>query len=283
MKRLIIVGSDSYIGKKLSIRLRKDNMPNLKISHFLNFKFDLLNLKLFDFSIIEKNDIIIFLAAVSSPDMCQNNFKESFQINVIGTIQFIEESIRRGAKVLFFSSDTVYGDTIGINDEEIKPFKPIGEYALMKLAVENYFQDEQNLKIFRLSYVFSWHDKFMSYLHQCRLTKTSADIFHPFTRKMIYINDIIDGIIMLKDNWLNLDQQIFNFCGEKYYSRLDIAKLYFQFVYPISYNIIDPPLTFYKARPEIIHISSCKTEELLIGSFTLIEDAIKNEKLKYNN
>ena len=58
----------------------------------------------------------------------------------------------------------MYGNENGQNDEDVIPVKPIGEYASMKLAVENYFRNEPNLKVFRLSYVFSWEDKFMRYL-----------------------------------------------------------------------------------------------------------------------
>ena len=248
-------------------------------SNKLELKLDLKNIDEFDFNKINKNDFVIFLAAISSPDECQKDFKKSFSINVIGTIKFIEESIRRNANVLFFSSDTVYGEDNEQNDEDTIPIKPFGEYALMKLSVENYFRNEPNLKIFRLSYVFSWNDKFMKYLHSCRTNNSKAKVFHPFIRNIVYINDVIDGILKLSKNWNNYDQQIFNFCGSKQYSRLDIIELYNKYVFTLNYEISNPPKNFYKARPELINIRSKYTELLLGRTFTNIEKAIDIEKL----
>ena len=146
MKKIVIVGSNSYISERLIGKLRHDKISFTTISSNPNksdFKLDLENIDQFDFNIINEDDFIVFLAAVSSPDHCQNEFKKSFNINVIGTIKFIEESIKRKANVIFFSSDTVYGAEIGQNDESVHPSKPVGEYALMKLSVENYFRNEQ--------------------------------------------------------------------------------------------------------------------------------------------
>jgi dTDP-4-dehydrorhamnose reductase len=282
MKKIIIVGSNSYIAKQLINRLKKEETFFTTVSSRSDksdFKLDLEYIDQFDFNKINKNDLVIFLAAISSPDVCRKEFKKSFNINVIGTIKFIEESIRRNANVLFFSSDTVYGTENGQNNEDVIPIKPMGEYASMKLSVENYFRNEPNLKIFRLSYVFSWNDKFMKYLHICRTNNTKVEVFHPFIRKMVYINDVIDGIIKLTNNWNYYDQQIFNFCGSKQYSRLDIVELYNKCIYPLNYEISNPPDNFYKARPELIHINSKNTEFLLGRKFTNIEKAIKIEKL----
>lgn len=281
MCKTIIVGSNSYIGNYLIQKLEHEDIQFICLSPEpvgSEIKLDLLNVDEFNFEIISPNDTILFLAAISSPDVCQNSFNLSFRINVTGTIRFIEKALNIGAKVLFFSSDTVYGDLNGKNSEEIHPFKPIGEYAFMKLSVENYFKDNMNLKIFRLSYVFSWHDKFMKYLHHCRQNNLYAEIYHPFTRRMIYIEDLTKGVISAIKNWTKIDKSIFNFCGADYYSRLDIAKYYSEHIFPVKYKVIKPHDSFYKARPEIINVSTVNTTNILLDSFTKIEDAILIEK-----
>ena len=174
----------------------------------------------------------------------------------------------------------MYGNENGQNDEDVIPVKPIGEYASMKLAVENYFRNEPNLKVFRLSYVFSWEDKFMRYLHDCRANNLKAEIFHPFIRKIIYIDDVIDGITKLIQNWNDYDQRVFNFCGSKQYSRLDIINLYNKYICKLKFEISKPPKNFYKIRPEIIYINSKNTEILLgIWMLQILKDAIQIEKL----
>ena len=282
MKKIIIVGSNSYISKRLINKLEEEKTLYTTVSSISDksdFKLNFENIDQFDFKIINKNDIVIYFTAISSPDTCQKEFRKSFKVNVTGTIKFIEESIRRKANVLFFSSDTVYGAENGQNDEDVIPLRPLGEYALMKLSVENYFRNNANLKIFRLSYVFSWNDKFMKYLHFCRANNTKAKVFHPFIRKMVYIEDVIDGILKITNNWNSYDQQIFNFCGLKQYSRLDLIELYNKYIYPLDYEISNPPEDFYKARPELIYINSKNTEFLLGRKFTNIEKAIKIEKI----
>ena len=116
MNKIIIVGSNSYIAKQLINRLKIEETSFITGSSRFDksdLKLDLEKYRLIDLNKINKNDLVIFLAAISSPDLCQKDFKKSFKINVLGTIKFIEESIRRNANVLFFSSDTVYGTENG--------------------------------------------------------------------------------------------------------------------------------------------------------------------------
>jgi len=282
MKKIFLIGSNSYLSKKLINRFNKEKFSFITVSSTSNnsdIKLDLNHVNRFNFDVLRKNDLVIFLSAISSPDKCQKEFKTSFKINVTGTIKFIEESLNRKVNVLFFSSDTVFGSDNGQNDEDTLPISPVGEYAFMKLSVENYFKNEPNFKIFRLSYVFSWDDKFMQYLHHCKNKNIIAEIFHPFTRKMVYVQDVIDGILKLVNKWDSSDMQIFNFCGSSQYSRLDIVRLYNKIVATVNYEISKPPIFFYKARPHIIYINSKYTESLIGRPFTKIEDAIKIEKL----
>ena len=283
MNRLIVAGADGYIGQRIQRNTQqKDEMLLLSPVKADNYiPFDLQHVSDFDFSLISPDDTVIMLAGISSPDICASKFQMAFNINVTGTIQFISGCLERKARVLFFSSDTVYGSSAGENDEDCFPSDPAGEYGTMKLLVEGYFKGETYFKSFRLSYVFSWYDKFTSYLRTCYEQKTKSEIFHPFIRKAVYIDDLVSCILNIHNDWEKYSNQFFNICGPDYLSRVEIARLFNKHIGNLELQIITPDNGFFLARPQKIFINSKYSASLLGKRFTQIEDAFAFEKQKF--
>lgn len=279
-KKIIVAGADGYIGQRLQKRLQhKEQMLLLSPLQNDNYiPFDLLQISKFNFNIINRYDTIVLLAGISSPDVCHKKYQYSFNINVVGTIEFISNCLKKGARVLFFSSDTIYGNSLKKNDEDIFPANPIGEYGSMKLLVEKYFSGEPNFKSFRLSYVFSWNDKFMKYLRDCFEQKITAEIYDPLIRKVVYIEDLITCILNIHTGWENFNNQYFNICGPNYLSRVEIANYFIQSIGHLNLKIIKPDDDFFKARPKKINFNSLYSTSLLGKKFTSISEAIKYEK-----
>ena len=123
----------------------------------------------------------------------------------------------------------------------------------MKLLVEKYFRGETNFKSFRLSYVFSWNDKFMKYLRTCFEQNKIAEVYDPFIRKVVFIEDLINCIVNIHNGWIKYNNQYFNICGPKYLSRVEIANYFIQHVGPLDLKIIRPDDNFFKARPQKIY------------------------------
>lgn len=283
--RLIIAGADGYIGRriqeKMPVKERIVLLSPVKADGYINL--DLLDTSGFDYNLIGPGDAVVMLAAISSPDLCSSNFKMAFDVNVRGTINFIQGCLSRNARVLFFSSDTVYGNSPEENNEDILPDDPVGEYGRMKFLVERYFRGENGFKAFRLSYVFSWNDRYTSYLRSCLENKSTADIFDPFIRKAVYIEDLIGCVSGLTNNWDGFQNQYFNICGPEYLSRLDIANSFSKYIGSLDINIIRPDESFFRARPSKINISTKYSEALLGRSFTRIEEALLMEKARFLN
>lgn len=279
-QKLIIAGADGYIGQRLqkSPQYKKQMLLLSPVPHDKFIPFDLLQISKFNFDIINRSDTIIFLAGISSPDICNKNYQYSFNINVIKTIEFINNCLKKGARVLFFSSDTIYGHSLKGNDEDIFPTNPIGEYGNMKLLVEKYFSGETNFKSFRLSYVFSWNDKFMKYLRECFEKEMTAEIYDPLIRKVVYIEDLITCIMNIHAGWEKFNNQYFNICGPQYLSRVEIATYFTQHIGHLNLKIIKPDNDFFKARPQKINFNSKYSTSLLGKNFTPISEAIKYEK-----
>jgi nucleoside-diphosphate-sugar epimerase len=121
----------------------------------------------------------------------------------------------------------------------------------------------------------------MKYLHNNYKSNSVAEIFHPFYRKMIYLDDLVNALLNLVINWSDFDQRSFNLCGDKYYSRLDITEFYNKFVGQLKYQEVKPDINIYKARKEKINITSLNLNKLISRDATTIENAFLIEKNKH--
>ncbi len=273
-----IIGGTSYIAQRLIPRLerfqyvcygRKKTTDQLYL--------DLTSVDPAVFDNISEGDFVVFFAAVSSPDICQNQFELAYDLNVVSTESFIRSCIGKGARVLFFSSDTVVGKTSSAADEDSEP-APVGNYARMKRQVELDFEGEKNLKVFRLSYVFSCRDKFTKYLIECDRNGEVAEVYDALYRNVVYIEDLIDAIIALSNSFDQWDNQIFHICGDELLSRKDLAEVFCRkFDASLKYITSIPDESFFEARPNVIEIKSKFFMKLLGRAPTRISEAMRLE------
>jgi dTDP-4-dehydrorhamnose reductase len=274
-----IIGSNGYIGNML-IKHFGPSSPIVKYSHnpdpCENY-LELTNPDSFDFLDIQPNDYVIFLAAVSSPEICKNKFDFAYSINVTGTVEYIKRFLERNAKVLFFSSDTVIGATVSACDENCD-CKPLGAYAQMKREIEERFMGNAQFKAFRLSYVFSKNDKYTNYLCQCDKEGRTAEVFDSLKRNVIYLNDVFEAVDNLERRFYEFSNTIFNLSGPDLLSRKDLAEIYRQTVSPhFCYCLTEPLAGFFDARPEVIETSSLFLSDLLERKPTAIPRAFMRE------
>ena len=253
-KRYFIVGGSGLIGRALYSEAKKRES-------FLSVLCELLTVRLDDFNSIEninfnEGDVIFLLAAISSPDICKNEYERARNVNVHGTSSLIQKIIDCKARVIFFSSDTVYGE-IEKEFDETAPANPIGEYAVMKHEVEQLFEGNPLFKSIRLSYVFSREDKFSSLLARYAERQEAVDIFHPFLRAIVHRNDVIKGVLAIAERWDEIPEQIINFGGPKILSRVNIAEYLREIVFTnVQLNVVEPDIDFFKSRPRVIAMSS---------------------------
>ncbi|WP_345972455.1 NAD-dependent epimerase/dehydratase family protein [Sulfurimonas diazotrophicus] len=240
------------------------------------FFLDLYAPESFDYQQINSETKVIFLAAISSPDKCENDFENAYSVNVTGTKYFIEKVLENGGKVLFFSSDVIYGNTTDPVNEDA-PTHPFGEYAKMKDEVEKAFAGKDNFKVFRLSYVLSQGDKYLQYLQNCLKESKTAEVFHPFYRKIVFMEDVLDAIEAILQKWDAFPNQKFNICGNENVSRKDIADYFNEAVgNNLKYVLIEPDENFWMARPKNIELVSLYLEQLLGRKPIKIREAVHN-------
>ena len=261
-----IVGSNGHLGRLLSESLatrrqvqRVSSTPELPEV----LKLDLLSPEDFDYASVTSGDFVAFAAAISSPDACADQFETAYAINVEGTTRAIERFVCRGARVVFFSSDVVYGER---PDEvmEDATLHPLGAYAEMKRETERRFQGEARVKALHLSYVVSGRDGFTRYLRCCSTNEELAHVYGSLQRRLVAAGDVIDAIDALCRVWDDFASPVLNVAGPDLISRAEVAEVFNEVTGSnLSINVVEPPAGFYLARPRTINMGSRYIESLL--------------------
>ncbi len=277
--KFIVVGASGYIGRQLYDRCsrlgRCEGTSTTGRTPLL--ALDLSDPENFDFSMIEPNDTVMLTAAISAPDVCALEHDRAWATNVSGTAVFIERAMARGARVIFFSSDAVYGERENEFDESAST-SPSGEYANMKHAIELKFGDQALFKSIRLSYVFSREDKFTKYLVGCDERQERASLFHPFRRAVIHRDDVIDGALALAVKWDSVSENVINFGGPEIVSRIEFAEaIRDNHLGGLRYEVTEPDPSFFENRPRVIAMKSPVLLKLLGRPARDLADAVREE------
>ena len=253
--RVVIIGGGSMIASRIKNKLNCHIITTSSKNISADYLLDLRDFQEKDVNFIKQNDIVIIAAGISSPDKCEHEYENAKSINLIGTTRLIKYCLDISAKVIFLSSDSVYGNTTYDKPAlETMPLMPIGNYAEMKAEIEESFQNREGFIALRLSYVLSRSDKFTQYLCSCSLSKKNAEIFHPLYRNVVWIEDLVSLCSSFLDEW-PLTNSI-NVGGPDLTSRLDIANT-IKAVSNLEFNctVIEPQEIFYKARPKEIKLN----------------------------
>ncbi len=274
--KIAVVGNNGYIGKYLigifSKMEKVDRILKIGRNSEADYFLELEKAEQFEYAVLEQIDYVIFTSAVSSPDKCAKEYDYCWNINVTGTGCLIERALHMGCKVLFFSSDAVYGDMSGTVCSEQSETKAETPYGKMKKAIEDKFCDNPSFKALRLSYVVSAEDKFMIYLLNCMDHKEKAEVFHPFYRNCIMRSDAADIVIWLLEHWEVFPHTFVNAAGEELVSRVRMAdELNRLAAGRLDYAIIRPEQDFYKNRPVFTQMKSLYLYDYNMikrGSFT---------------
>lgn len=85
-------------------------------------------------------DLIYHLVSATVPQTSNENPRYDVEVNLIGTLQLLEQMRKSNVKKIIFSSSggTVYGIPQEIPIKESHPTEPISSYGITKLAIEKY-------------------------------------------------------------------------------------------------------------------------------------------------
>ncbi|QAB15783.1 NAD-dependent epimerase/dehydratase family protein [Hydrogenovibrio thermophilus] len=272
--KIFILGWSGYIGQALCKRLEEQGEPVVKVGRNSSSDciFDLETCNLLALDEVAAGDKFVFLAAISSPEECANNYSYSYKINVAHTSNVIEYLLNKSVHVLFSSSDVVYGRTEAPVDEN-SPINPGFAYAEMKAEVEKRFLQNNYFSVMRLSYVWSIGDKFTKFLLESSKNESNVEVFDPFVRSVVFLRDVIDFIdsfVVAKDQF----PRLVNLSGPEFISRVQLAKEISRFV-SFSYTVVHPDENFFKYRPDHIFMTSVYLSSVLKRKPYCMKEAMK--------
>ena len=274
-----LVGSSGYIAEFILKRFAEESEIESVLKLDRNPKsdayLDLSEAEKFNYSLLDDIDYVVFTAAISGPDKCAQEFDACWKINVTGTNYFIREAIERNCRVLFFSSDAVFGDIPAVIYDEETVTVAETPYGRMKKAVEDEFKESPLFKAIRLSYVASAKDRFYTYCLNCVKNDETADIFHPFYRNVITVSDVVDIVTYFVFHWNDYAPTFLNVAGKELVSRVRMAdELNRHLGNKLKYTISMPGEEFFKNRPRITQMKS-----LYMQKYGIITDDTFTEKI----
>jgi len=198
MDRVIVTGSDGFIGKILVASLRKLKFEVIEVSRKLG---DVTDKSLWDK--LPKSDVVIHLAALSNIPKSWSEPHEFVNINVGGVINALEYCAKHNARIIF-SSTYVYGAPKELPVKESHGKNPNNPYALSKYLAEKsckFYSENMGVKtiILRFFNIYgAGQDKSFlipSIISQVR--KNSKVVLNDLRpkRDYIYVKDAVDSIV----------------------------------------------------------------------------------------
>ena len=137
-KKILILGSSGFIGKKLSVKFKKKFI----IFNSINKKDTFVKIKKF----LIKNKIKYIINLVNNN--CQDIKMIRYNKNLLNIIK------NQDIKIIFFSTSLIYGLTNKPVNEQAK-IKPFNDYTKNKSNIEKLYKNSKtNYKIIRLSNVY---------------------------------------------------------------------------------------------------------------------------------
>jgi nucleoside-diphosphate-sugar epimerase len=131
MKKTVIVGGNGYIGSALYKKIDADSIDLCLFGPDLGYSIK-QNFHTIDFS---KYENIILLAGHSSVQMCEFN-RHNAWINNVDYFYHLCERLSSSQKLIYASSGSVYGQSIGESTETSLNTNPINHYDLTKISID---------------------------------------------------------------------------------------------------------------------------------------------------
>tara|TARA_B100001559_G_scaffold307755_1_gene300252 strand:- start:44 stop:904 length:861 start_codon:yes stop_codon:yes gene_type:complete len=176
---VLIIGGDSYLGSHVEKKLRINSFNVFSTSRKVennNLYLDLIDDPK-NWPKIKKNiDVAIICAGITSVKECKYN-DYSYKINVLSTIELIENLVKNDIFVLFISSSQVFDGDIPLYPRE-NSFNPVSIYGYQKSLVENYIKKNfVNKSILRISKIISKEFIFFNLLDKKLRNNEKLNVF----------------------------------------------------------------------------------------------------------
>ena len=215
-----MVGHTGFIGSHLIPELVSKKYKitgisrNIQKNNIKQIKKDILNIESSD---IEKNSIVIHLAALTDVNYCQKNPVECFKVNVNGTQKILEIARKKECKLIYASTSHVYGiptklpirENHSRNASSIYSASKIGGEICCESYAHSYDMDISIMRLFSVYGPRGPDNLVTSKIIKQLLSHNTIKMGNLFPKRdFVYITDVIKSIDVVLKNLSGL--QIYN-------------------------------------------------------------------------
>ena len=230
MNRVLVTGSQGFVGKKLIKRLLKYDIEIIEFN--INEGRDILDS--YSFSDLESVDIVVHLAAKTFIPDAFDRPDEMYKTNMVGTLNVLEYCRLKSVKKIIYMSSFVYGlpEYLPIDEKHVTNIQnPYGRSKLIgEMLCTGYFNDYGiGLVILRPFNIYGpgQSERFLipSIIREALnddIILKARDLFPK--RDFVYVDDVVDAIVYAILRSERPKPEIFNVGYGKSYSVEDIVK-----------------------------------------------------------
>jgi len=226
----IIDNFDNYYSSKIK---RENVQHNVKKKNFELIKDDIRNSKVLT-DALKDVEIVFHLAARPGVRPSIKNPKLYHEVNVSGTLNFLNACLNSSVKkIIYSSSSSVYGEPEYLPIDENHPTQPISPYGMTKLAGEEYcraFSKIYGLNIISLRYFTVFGPRQRPDMAIAKFTKLLLKGKPPEvygdgeqTRDFTYIDNVVDANILAMKS--KIKWNVFNIGGGERISVNQLLKM----------------------------------------------------------
>ena len=284
MTKICILGGSGLIGS--SILTEKTNSEKIIYSYYkneikTNHEGVQINIpkdyeKLQRFLDLQKPDVVVNTISKSNPYYCEENQKETFEINVEFVKKISELSNKNNFRLIQFSSDYVFDGEKGKYTEKDKP-NPINNYGNSKYMAEKFVLKNSLNTVIRTSQVFgkNHNARFFNFVIENLRRGEKIDVYDDIFLSPTFVDDLITSLFKIIRKSLT---GIFHVSGSECISKYEFAK-YIAKVLKFDENLINPVSIFkseYKMNyPSNTCLDNTFTSTKLEQKFHSIEESLE--------
>ncbi len=284
MTKICILGGSGFIGN--SILTEKTNSEKIIYSYNkneikTNHEGVQINIpkdyeKLQRFLDLQKPDVVVNTISNSNPCYCEENQKETFEVNVEFVKEIFELSNKNHFRLIQFSSDYVFEGKKGKYTEKDKP-NPINYYGYSKYMAEKIVLKNSLNTVIRTSQVFgkNHNDRFFNFVIKNLRDGKKMYVYNDIFLSPTFIDDLIIALFKIIRKSLT---GIFHVSGPECISKYEFAK-YIAKVLEFDENLINP-ISIFKSEHKIKYPSNTCLDNTfastkLAQKFHSVEESLK--------
>lgn len=167
-KALLVIGAGGLVGRAVvnaGISAGSAVVPTTRLDPMPDRRVDIRDAASIWRAVVEREPqprVVVLTAAQTSVVRCETDPAGTRLVNIDGTGAVADAVAKTGAKLVFLSSDYVFGDG-GPHDEDDRP-RPLNEYGRQKLEAEACVLGDPNNLVIRTCQVFGQDGKRANYV-----------------------------------------------------------------------------------------------------------------------